>query len=58
VAPGDGVTCTPFTSTATTSSFIYDPAGPSGGSCSPSGGNPTGEATPTGAITVCCEPST
>jgi hypothetical protein len=32
------------------------PAAPSGGSCAPDGGQPTGLLVPTGAETVCCQP--
>jgi len=56
--PHDGLTCESYTTFQSMGSakFIPAPGGPSGGSCSATGGNPKGSATPKGPITVCCAP--
>ena len=53
--PHDGSTCV---SINTVGSMIYHlDSGPTGGSCSPTGGQPSGTAEPTDPVTVCCLPA-
>lgn len=53
----DGTTCESYDILLFSGSALFVPdAGPSGGSCAASGGEPDGTATATGLTTVCCRP--
>jgi hypothetical protein len=48
-------TCQYIGSGAEITAINFDPNNPSGGSCTPSGGTPTGSADGTQPSTICCE---
>jgi hypothetical protein len=52
--PADGSTCVSFDHATGSVGYAPDAGGPLGGDCSPSGGAPEGEASPSQPFTVCC----